>query len=246
LSGNGNGFKGGGYGLPPTNVPAKPPQHIIRCCVAFLNRSSGFYQNHHPAACYWYNNTGFNNKSANFNMQSIELSGTDYTSVGKGILRNNISFTGNMGYMTGSGIDAANNSWNLSTITLSAADFQSIDTAGIYGPRKADGSLPDVKFLKLAAGSDLIDKGADVGLPFSGAAPDLGAYETGGTFIFRQPSQKFPAPSTISGDNDLHPTFIYDLSGRKILSGFTTGSHASFVFAMKPICIGTLHCKIHR
>jgi hypothetical protein len=29
----------------------------------------------------------------------------------------------------------------------------------------------------LVAGSDLIDKGVDVGIPYNGAAPDLGAYE---------------------------------------------------------------------
>ena len=31
--------------------------------------------------------------------------------------------------------------------------------------------------MKLVAGSDLIDKGIDVGLPFNGSAPDLGAFE---------------------------------------------------------------------
>jgi len=33
--------------------------------------------------------------------------------------------------------------------------------------------------LRLAAGSDLIDAGTNVGLPFNGTAPDLGAFETG-------------------------------------------------------------------
>jgi hypothetical protein len=50
---------------------------------------------------------------------------------------------------------------------------------GVLGPRKADGSLPDVDFLKLKAGSPLIDKGTDVMLPFVGAKPDLGADEFG-------------------------------------------------------------------
>lgn len=43
-------------------------------------------------------------------------------------------------------------------------------------PRQADGSLPDNGFARLVQGSDLIE-GADVGLPFKGAAPDLGAFE---------------------------------------------------------------------
>ena len=50
---------------------------------------------------------------------------------------------------------------------------------GILGPRKADGSLPDVDFLKLKEGSRAIDKGEDVGFPFAGDAPDLGAFEYG-------------------------------------------------------------------
>jgi hypothetical protein len=33
--------------------------------------------------------------------------------------------------------------------------------------------------MHLAAGSKLIDKGTNVGLPFTGAAPDLGAFEYG-------------------------------------------------------------------
>jgi pectate lyase-like protein len=41
-SGNGNGFKAGGYGIPATNVPANPPSHVVRNCVAFLNRAAGF------------------------------------------------------------------------------------------------------------------------------------------------------------------------------------------------------------
>jgi hypothetical protein len=45
-------------------------------------------------------------------------------------------------------------------------------------PRKPDGSLPDVNLFHLAQGSNLIDKGINVGLPYNGNAPDLGAFET--------------------------------------------------------------------
>jgi hypothetical protein len=47
----------------------------------------------------------------------------------------------------------------------------------LLSPRKADGSLPDVDFMKLVDGSDLIDQGVEVGLPFNGSAPDVGAFE---------------------------------------------------------------------
>jgi hypothetical protein len=46
-------------------------------------------------------------------------------------------------------------------------------------PRKPNGDLPDVPFLHLAPGSDAIDRGVDVGRPFKGQAPDLGAFESG-------------------------------------------------------------------
>ena len=44
-------------------------------------------------------------------------------------------------------------------------------------PRQANGDLPAVGFLHPADGSALIDKGVDIGFPFHGAAPDLGAFE---------------------------------------------------------------------
>ena len=52
-------------------------------------------------------------------------------------------------------------------------------SAAAVGPRQADGSLPSIDFLKLASGSHLVDAGVDVGLPFNGAAPDLGWFESG-------------------------------------------------------------------
>jgi hypothetical protein len=65
--------------------------------------------------------------------------------------------------------------------TITDADFVCLDTDTIYrqlsAPRKADNSLPDISVLKLAASSDLIDGGIDVGLPYNDSAPDLGAFE---------------------------------------------------------------------
>lgn len=63
--------------------------------------------------------------------------------------------------------------------TMTAGDFISLDTAQLRWPRKADGSLPDISFMKLQSNSDLIDGGIDAGLAYHGPAPDLGAFETG-------------------------------------------------------------------
>jgi uncharacterized protein YjdB len=72
------------------------------------------------------------------------------------------------------------NSWDQS-VTVTDADFLSLDVDELKGSRKADGSLPDINFGKLAAGSDLIDAGTNVGLPYLDTAPDLGAFEYSGT-----------------------------------------------------------------
>jgi hypothetical protein len=55
-----------------------------------------------------------------------------------------------------------------------------VSTSGWDAPRQSDGSLPVLSHLRLAANSALIDKGTAVGLPFSGSAPDLGAFENDG------------------------------------------------------------------
>ncbi|HUJ72152.1 MAG TPA: right-handed parallel beta-helix repeat-containing protein [Verrucomicrobiae bacterium] len=69
-----------------------------------------------------------------------------------------------------------NNAWNLG-IKVTTNDFVSISETDAAAPRQADGSLPNNGFAKLQSTSDLIDKGVNVGLPFYGSAPDLGAYE---------------------------------------------------------------------
>ncbi len=93
-------------------------------------------------------------------------------------MRNNIGFPNdntNMG-----GVDSKFNTWDLN-ITPSSNDFASVADAGCMGPRQPDGSPPNLDFMKLHTGSHMIDKGTDVGLPYVGVAPDLGAYEFGAT-----------------------------------------------------------------
>ncbi|MCL2450433.1 MAG: right-handed parallel beta-helix repeat-containing protein, partial [Polyangiaceae bacterium] len=208
-SGNGNGFKGGGYGDPQTNVPSPTPQHVIRFDVAFYNKANGLYANHSNVNPIFYDNTSFNNGT---DVDMLGLDGTTVTSVG--MLRNNLAFSSNnhglLADMSNGGpISDEYNSWDTNlNITVSAADFMSLDFAppascpapyaaggtvcvpptdttsfgGMASARQADGSLPVLPFLHLAANSQLIDRGTDVGLPYSGSAPDLGAFETGGTY----------------------------------------------------------------
>ncbi|HKT03137.1 MAG TPA: right-handed parallel beta-helix repeat-containing protein [Rugosimonospora sp.] len=168
-AGNGNGFKAGGYG---GVYVANGVKHTVRLSVAFANRAAGFYANHHTVADDFFNNTSYGNHP-DYNMLGISPSGG---AIGLGTLRNNIAYTGTLLSNT-TGTDAAFNSWNLS-VTMSDAQFRSVSTSGWDAARQADGSLPVLPNLRLAANSSLIDKGVDVGLPFHGSAPDLGAFET--------------------------------------------------------------------
>jgi hypothetical protein len=170
-AGNGAGFKAGGYGSPPQVPSTGAATHTVQQCVSVGNRAQGFYANHHPGRINFYNNTAYNNP-ANFNM----LSDSGYPS--SHVIRNNVAFgTGGTISNLNGGTDTFN-SWNLS-VSVSTADFQGVDLAEALGPRTADGGLPAMKFMHLVAGSDLIDVGTDVGLPFNGKAPDLGAFEYG-------------------------------------------------------------------
>ncbi len=184
--GNGNGFK---MGSSRTGV-----RHLVQNNVAWKNKANGFYANHSTGGNTWYNNTSFMN-GTQYNMlaSSFDSSGNVtgtivLTGALAHIMRNNIGYPNKNSDMDG--VDTMFNTWDLG-ITPAAKDFasisdpsvsgtgMSIESSGALGPRAADGSMPAVDFLKLAAGSQMIDKGTDVALPFAGAAPDLGAYEYG-------------------------------------------------------------------
>jgi pectate lyase-like protein len=170
-SGNGNGFK---MGSSQTGI-----RHIVRGNTAWKNKAAGFYANHSSGGNTWLNNTSYMN-GVQYNMLASPPGDSDSTIILSGALahkmRNNIGFPNkntNMG-----GVDTMFNTWDLN-IAEAASDFVSTSDAGALGPREADGSLPAIGFLKLKAGSPLIDKGTDVMLPFVGTAPDLGADEFG-------------------------------------------------------------------
>ena len=183
--GNGNGFK---MGSSKTGV-----RHLVQNNVAWKNKASGFYANHSSGGNTWYNNTSFQN-GTQYNMLASDPNDSSTTIILTGdlvhIMRNNIGFPNKNTNMTG--VDTAFNAWDLN-LTPANKDFLSVtdpsmtvkdvsaESSGALGPRQSDGSLLNVDFLKLIAGSQMIDKGTDVGLPFEGSAPDLGAYEFGAT-----------------------------------------------------------------
>jgi hypothetical protein len=176
---NGNGYggvtgDGDGFKLGPTNDSTA--RRVLKNCIAANNggytQGNGFDQNTGPGWVYIpitiYNSASYNNKGVGY--QFYWESGST--------IRNSISY-GELPGSFGSSIITDHNSWDTSGITVESADFVSLDSSQLSKPRKADGSLPDITFLHLATGSDLINKGVNVGLSYSGSAPDLGAFETG-------------------------------------------------------------------
>lgn len=204
--GTGNGANGSGFKM--GNSFKASIRHTIFNCVSWGNKNQGFYANHSPGGSNWYNNTSFKN-GWQFDMLSDEVLSGDIVHV----LRNNIAFPDRMKNPGAS--DMEFNTWDLN-ITPSEDDFESIDDEGWKGPRKEDGSLPDIPFLKLKAGSSLIDKGTDIGLPFAGDAPDLGAYETGMTTSVEEQVKWKNSPvksNLLKGQNT---NYYYDLCGRRL------------------------------
>ncbi len=165
-AGDGDGFKLGGA--------KTTSEHKLTNCIAFDNILSGFAQNHAYAGQTMINCTSYRNSQNTFSFYEAATAGTLLHHV----LKNCVSY-GGKGVTLYTSTEQVTNSWQ--TLTLTDADFESLDTAGVTGPRNADYSLPKLKFLHLAKGSQAIDKGTNVGIAFTGSAPDMGAYEYSGT-----------------------------------------------------------------
>jgi hypothetical protein len=170
--GNAEGFKLGG------DTGFSGPR-LVKRCIAFMNQFGGsgsgkaFHQNDHQGQITLLNCLSFSN---NYNY-ALNNSG------GEHIVKNCVSFDpfgpDHKLVSSNSGPDEiyVNDSWNL-PVTPNLADYVGpLTEDAAKAPRQADGSLPNNGFARLVAGSDLIDKGVNVGLPFNGTAPDLGPFE---------------------------------------------------------------------
>lgn len=161
FNGDGNGFKLGQDSGP----------HILNRVLAWENAVRGIDNNSNGYGVTVSNSTVYDS-GRNWDFDEFA---EDVTNVHT--LRNNISFAGTNSDRFFDSVVGSNNTWD-SPVTVTTDDFLSLDDTIARGPRNADGSLPVSDFLRLAPGSDLIDAGIDVGLPFNGVAPDLGAFET--------------------------------------------------------------------
>lgn len=252
--GRGNPARGNGYGIKMGQSTYGTGHHIIKQCVAWKNKMSGFYANYTNAGSQWLNNTSYKNGDREFSMASTLYAEDGKTRLAEvapltgdnaHVLKNNIAFPNKLSQIgecwekiSSQNIDhyvdcpaGENNTWNLK-LNLTEDDFESLDDpsmtvtgkdlsqiAGMLGPRKADGSLPDVDFLKLKKGSRAMDKGEKIGLPFAGDAPDLGAFEYG----LSSSSANVSSSSSVSASIVMRPGFsaqalgsaaVFDLQGR--------------------------------
>lgn len=177
---------GNGYGYKLGSRRASHTTEVMRTmyrCLAFENREVGIQcewsdrtEDGHSFSSNIYNNTAFGNLIYGFLHGSLPV-GTTW-------LRNNLSY-GNSDYVVNhSSIDDEYNassspSWYRRDFISVGYDFVSHESTGSDGPRGEEGELPELNFLKLYVISDLIDVGINVGLPYEGDGPDIGAFEFG-------------------------------------------------------------------
>lgn len=155
--GDGNGFKCGGYHRAPkvSMLPVPVPRNMVRFCLAVGNKSKGFDANYHAAGILWHNNTAYRNRH-NFHMETAgKISPNDsvltFVPGRNHVMINNLSYKGNQTNLTR--IDEAtcvmlNNCFDMNN-ALTDSDFINLDETELTAPRKSDGSLPDIRFMKL-------------------------------------------------------------------------------------------------
>ncbi|WP_231506349.1 DUF4990 domain-containing protein [Paenibacillus sp. UNC451MF] len=150
--GDKNGFKVGGYTTRTEGLPNPLPVHTVKYSLSVNNGGAGFYANHQPGqAANWTNNTAYKNSRANFDM----LERVSPTQVGdipgyREVLHYNVAYAGKAIINDNNPAEnVTNNSWTINGgLNITDADFVSLDMAQLSAPRKADGSLPDVTFMR--------------------------------------------------------------------------------------------------
>jgi hypothetical protein len=208
---NGNGFKVGGS----DNKMLKHNFTLINC-LAFYNKAKGFDQNSNMGSMFFYNCTAYNNVGNDYSVSTKIASGK------KAEIKNCVLYNGKKSL--GSFVVQESNSWD-SKFSVDASDFISVDTTGISGPRQSDGSLPEIEFMHLAHGSDLINAGIDLGFPFLGPAPDLGAFETSEGVGVKQLSKSTIFKSYQNGEGFITVQFKQEKEGNAMVSFYNlTGS----------------------
>lgn len=160
-AGDGNGFKAGGWGMSAaqTKCPNPCPQHYVHHCLAFYNKSNGFYANHHLGGNRWEYNTSGMNQRHNYSMVNRKSTAADGNIDVDGyvhILIGNVSWKGNRGDVTAIDTEKCtldNNSFAPDAFTVTDAMFVTTHPSSLFGSRDAEGNLPQIDFLVGRLGS---------------------------------------------------------------------------------------------
>lgn len=206
---DGNGFKSGGV-LDSVSVPTR----YIHNNLAAYNSGYGYYDL--EFAGLYRNNSRIWNNTIYHNGLGIQISENAERPGSLSVYNNNIVYATQTNDAGGRPYnldvydyyEESHNTWDYGiegslprwvptdTVTVTDADFISVDSTGLSGARQADGSLPILNFLRLAEGSDLIDAGTryirDVGIiSYYGNNPDIGYAETGEENPSEQTNNRF-------------------------------------------------------
>jgi len=163
MNGDGNGFK---LGRSDSTSNGDTTRYVYHC-VSAINVNSGFDQNYCTGLIKLCNNTAYLNGYRGFIMRTPDIAFS---------LTNNLSYANvNSNYSEAGSTNDTYNSWNNPpNVTVTDADFVNLSLSQLEGTRQSNGNLPTITYLTIAAESDLINAGTDVGLDYEGAAPDLG------------------------------------------------------------------------
>ncbi|HQM69590.1 MAG TPA: Ig-like domain-containing protein [Bacteroidales bacterium] len=239
--GDGAGFKLG----QTTIIDNSTYRRIITNSLSVSNRNFGITQNAAKCKMFICNNVFYDNKYMGI---YFSASWGDASHV----IRNNISYKNATDAAIGIRLPVVDhNSWFPEYI-VSDDDFLSVDTSELEHSRNDDGTLPKIDFMHLTPGSDLIDTGIDVGIPYWGNAPDLGAFETiTGTYHINKPpvvsiafsakGSSFTAPATVevnieASDPDGTISKVELYNGSKKIAESTT---APYSFTIKDLPAGS-------
>jgi hypothetical protein len=228
-TGNGNGFKNGGG----DNSNADSLRHFFTCknCLSFCNLVKGFDQNNDRGSMTWINCSAYNNGTYNYSCPGklrVADSLTIINCISVGSSGTNLATTLFKYHFT-------SNSWLSPFTTAAPSDFVSLDTTGVRGARKADGSLPDITFMHLSSTSQYRNAGT---LELGATSKDLGAFAYSmATDVEKQASTSIPAtirllpnypnpfnPSTqitfIVAGREFTALKVYDVLGKEVATLF--------------------------
>jgi uncharacterized protein YjdB len=181
----GSGFKWAWYNDAALKNPNVVQVTIVNC-IAAHNEYRGFnaaddYGTKYEIRAHLYNNFSYNNgknvgKSSWLGNGFYDRNNVDTIGQWDHKYANNLSYSNRENDDIIGAYHQLTNFWQPNG-TVTIADFASLDTTGMCGPRQADGSLPVTNFGRLASTSNLIDAGTNVGISYNGSAPDIGAFE---------------------------------------------------------------------